>query len=120
MYPFFLYEPDVKSIQFHNCVFLFIPPQQTEVYIKKLELKVSGFIDLSGLVATFAVLVLLLSQPNRNEYFLPVLAFVFLSMIMQCVLAVILIIRVRMIIGQIVGSYGNPAVVSSVCDPLPH
>ncbi|XP_072048027.1 uncharacterized protein [Amphiura filiformis] len=66
---------------------------QKEFHIKKLELKVSGFIDLSGLIATFSVLVLLLSQPNRNEYFLPVMVFIFLCMILQCILAVILVIR---------------------------
>ena len=70
--------------------------QQQDTSVKKLEMKVAGFIDISGMVSTVGVLVLLMGQPTRNVYFVPLAIFISLSLILQCVLAVVLIIRVSM------------------------
>ncbi|XP_072036627.1 uncharacterized protein [Amphiura filiformis] len=61
--------------------------------VKKLKLRVNGFIDLSGIISNVAVLVLLLGQETHNIFFAPLVVFIVLAISLQVVLAFILIIR---------------------------
>ncbi|XP_072036629.1 uncharacterized protein [Amphiura filiformis] len=61
--------------------------------VKKLKLRVNGFIDLSGIISNVAVLVLLLGQQTHNKFFIPLVVFIVLAISLQIILAFILIIR---------------------------
>ena len=60
-----------------------------------------SFINISGLVSNVGVLALLLGQGSQNQFFVPLLVFISLSVVVQLVLASVLIVRVSTVYMKI-------------------